>query len=44
MEKLLKMGVVEHAVSPWAAHNVFVTKTDGGVRVTSDSGLSIMPL
>ena len=36
MEKLLRMGVVEHAQSPWAACNVFVRKKDGSTRVTSD--------
>lgn len=36
MEKLLKMGVVETEVAPWAANNVFVTKKGGVVRVTSD--------
>lgn len=36
MQKLLQMEVLEHAVSPWAANNVFVRKKDGGIRVTSD--------
>lgn len=36
MDKLVKMGVLESAVSPWAAENVFVRKKDGGIRVTSD--------
>lgn len=36
MEKLVKMGVLEPAVSPWAANSFFVRKKDGGVRVTSD--------
>lgn len=36
MEKLLRMGVLEPATSPWAANNVFVRKKDGGTRITSD--------
>ena len=36
MQKLLRMGVVEHASSPWAACIVFVRKKDGSTRVTSD--------
>ncbi len=36
MEKLVKLRVVEPEVSPWAANNVFVPKSDGGVWVTSD--------
>ena len=36
MQKLLRMGAVEHASSPWAACNVFVRKKDGSTRVTSD--------
>lgn len=30
------MGVLEPAISPWAANNVFVRKKDGSIRVTSD--------
>lgn len=33
---MVKMGVLEPAVSQWAANNVFVRKNDGGIRVTSD--------
>ena len=36
MRKLLKLGILEPSVSPWAANNVFVRKKDGGTRVTSD--------
>ncbi len=36
MRKLLEMGILEPAVSPWAANNVFVPKKDGNIRVTSD--------
>ena len=36
MKRLLELGVVEHATSPWAACNVFVKKKDGSTRVTSD--------
>lgn len=36
MGRLLKLGVLEPAVSPWAANNVFVRKKDHGIRVTSD--------
>lgn len=36
MEKLIVMGVLEPATSPWAANNVFVRKRDGSIRVTSD--------
>ena len=36
MEKLLRMGVFEHASSPWATCIVFVRKKDGSTRVTSD--------
>ena len=36
IQKLLRIGVVDHAASPWAACNVFVRKKDGSTRVTSD--------
>ena len=36
MWKLLNIGVLEQAVSPWAANNVFVRKKDGRIRVISD--------
>lgn len=36
MDKLVRMGVLELAVLPWAANNVFVRKKDGWIRVTSD--------
>lgn len=36
MKRLLQMGVVEHASSPWTATNEFVRKKDGTGRVTSD--------
>lgn len=36
MNKLMPMGVLEEATSAWAAHNVFVRKTYGGIRVPSD--------
>ena len=35
MQKLMKMGIVEHDSFPWAACNVFVRKKDGSTRVTS---------
>eukprot|EP00171_Calliarthron_tuberculosum_P002219 IDg2219t1 len=36
MGRLLEIGVLEQAVSPWAANNVFVPKKDSGTRVTTD--------
>ena len=34
--KYVKMGVLEPAISPWAAANVFVPKKDGSKRITTD--------
>lgn len=41
MEKLLKMGVLETAVSPWAANDAFVRKKDVGSGLYQTSGSSM---
>lgn len=35
IEKLLRIGVVEHAMSPWDVCNVFFKKKDGNTRMKS---------
>jgi hypothetical protein len=36
VKKLVSLGVMEHAISPWAACNVFVPKKSGALRTTTD--------